>query len=288
MPHTSSASHNAWIRTLAAVASMSSTLALGEDPAASGFHRSAGRFAAMHGSAAGEIGRLDRGRTPIRQVSADDPSPVPPPPAPPAAPDPQDAPEEAPAMVRVPSVLPPDAFGTRTTAEVQYLSSAWPGHWCPPACSDIAFRPLGDSLMPVMGRQVYQGAVDLMTLYDFDFYSAATERAAELTPRGQYQLRKFAGRLGFCQAPITVQFSDSTPELSAARRVHVIEHLSALGVSGAEALVVLGRARFGVPATEAVQTARGLESVIENRGRTVTPDSSARFGTGRSFGGFGR
>jgi hypothetical protein len=173
-------------------------------------------------------------------------------------------------------------------ADVQYLSSAWPGNWRPAVCSDIAFRPFGDAVMPIIGRQIYHGAVDLMTLYDFDFHNPATDLAASLTPRGLYQLRKFAGRLQFTQAPITVQFSELRPELAAARRSHVVEQLAALGVANADALVVLGRARFGVPGTEAVQTAAGLESVIENRGRTVTPDSSARFGTGRSFGGFGR
>lgn len=286
MEHSHLATRNTWIRTLAAAASLSGTLVLGAEPAATGFQPRGARFGGMSGSAAGEIGRLERRRTPIVQVSADEPLPTPPPLAPPAAP----VPQEASAVVRVPPVAPAEAgpFAAPTVVEVQYLSSAWPGNWCPPVCSDIAFRPFGDGLMPIMGRQIYRGSVDLMTLYDFDFHGAATGRGTELTPRGLYQLRKYAGRLEFQQAPITVQFSESTPELSAARRMHVVQQLSALGVSGADALVVLGRARFGVPATEALRTAEGLDSVIDSRGRTVTPDSSARFGTGRSGGGFGR
>ena len=286
MPYVTPSSHYAWFRTLAAAASMSGTLAMADEPVRSGFEHSVGRVGALTWSATAETGRIARRPAAIVRVSAEEPLPMPPAPEPAAVPEPQG---EA-ATARVPIAAPPAAapFIANGAAEVQYLSSAWPGTWRPPVCSDIAFRPFGDAVMPTIGRQIYQGSVDLMTLYDFDFYSMATQQAAALTPRGLYQLRKFARRLEFTPAAITVQFSESNPELGAARRMHVIQELSALGIANAEALVVLGRARFGVPATEAVQTAVGLESVIENRGRTVTPDSSARFGTGRVFGGFGR
>ncbi len=286
MQQVMSLTQSTWFRTLAAASSMAGALAMADEPVRSGFERSVGRVGALTRSATADTGRIVRWPDAIVQVSADEPRPMPPAREPAAVPVPAD---EA-ATARVPFVAPPAAAPpiVQRAAEVQYLSSAWPSSWCPPVCSDIAFRPFGDALMPTIGRQIYQGSVDVMTLYDFDFYGAATEQAAALTPRGLYQLQKFAQRLPFTQAPITVQFSELHPELGAARRNRVAQELAALGVANADAMVVLQRAQFGVPATEAVQTAVGLESVIENRGRTVTPDSSARFGTGRVFGGFGR
>jgi hypothetical protein len=142
--------------------------------------------------------------------------------------------------------------------------------------------------MLTMGRQIYHGSAGMMMLYDYDFDSSDATRAAELTPRGLYQLQKFARRLEFTPAPITIQLSETDPALNAARWQNVVMQLSALGLANAETLVVLGRERFGVPATEALQTDAGLDYVIETRGRTVTPDSSARFGTGQVFSGFGR
>jgi hypothetical protein len=280
---------------------MSGTLALGNEPPRSGFERSVGRVGAVARSADAGTGRLAPRSAPIWRVSAEEPLPMPP--VSDAVPEPVVAepavlePARASAPVRTqlagPAATPmaqpaSAAYVPHGASDVQYLSSAWPGNWQPPVCSDIAFRPLGDAVMPIIGRQIYHGAIDLMTLYDFDFHNPASDLAASLTPRGLYQLRKFAGRLQYTQAPITVQFSELHPELAAARRERVVQELAALGIANADALVVLGRARFGVPGTQAIQTAAGLESVIENRGRTVTPDSSARFGTGRSFRGFGR
>ena len=292
MQRSTAKTESPWLSALAAAAALSGTLALGDEPPRSGFERSAGRVGAVARSADADTGRLARRPAWIEQVSAEEPFPMPPASTPPASTPPASAPPASEVRATPQIVFPAPSIAapvhSERGADVQYLSSAWPGIVHAPVCSEIVFRPFGEGVMPIIGRQIYQGAVDLLTLYDFDFYDPATDQAAALTPRGHVQLQKFARRLQFAQAPITVQFSEWHPELAAARRHHVVQQLAALGVADADALVVLGRARFGVPATEAVQTAAGLESVIENRGRTVTPDSSARFGTGRSFGGFGR
>ena len=83
---------------------------------------------------------------------------------------------------------------------------------------------------------------------------------------------------------------DETKEVRLHRPCYFLRYRGLFLMGRLSALISTGYASElrGVPATEAVQTAVGLESVIENRGRTVTPDSSARFGTGRVFGGFGR
>lgn len=280
-----------WLRLLAVAASLSAILARADDPIRTGIHNSVRQAGPMVRSLDGTLRPHRRLPFEIVRVSGEEADP-----ALPAA-----EPVAEPALVRIDDVpppvpAPPAAASPATSsdsmisgvAEVRYISSAWPGTWRPSDCSDISFQPLGASVAGAMGRQIFQGAVELMTLYNFDFYRAETERQSELTERGLYQLQKYARRLEFVPAAIKVEIAESNPALDAARREHVVAQLGSWGVPNADSLVVLGRARFGVSGSEAVQTAEGLERVIDTRGRSVTPDTSARFGTGRGTSGFAR
>jgi hypothetical protein len=268
-----------WFPAILAAAAASGTLAAADTPA----HPGGRRVGTMVISATEESPSTWKPTRTVQRASATVPPPAP-------AVESAEEPATTQPQLALPAarVFVPDPAHFTGVQDSRYESSAWPRASCPPPCSDIAFRPFGDSVMLTMGRQIYHGSAGMMMLYDYDFHSADVTRAAELTPRGLYQLRKFARRLEFTPAPITIQFSETDPALNTARWQNVVSQLSALGLANADSFVVFGRERFGVPATEAVQTAAGLDYVIETRGRTVTPDNSARFGTGQVFSGFGR
>jgi hypothetical protein len=124
--------------------------------------------------------------------------------------------------------------------------------------------------------QVLNGLRDQQVLYDYDFYTG--DRAAELTPRGQYQLSKIIRRMEIAPCPIIVQTAITNPELDEARRQSVLEALRKAGVPASEDLVVADR-----PPVPGLQGVEG--SIIYGNMLGQTQERGGGFDYTDSFGG---
>jgi hypothetical protein len=140
------------------------------------------------------------------------------------------------------------------------------------------YAPFGDSVYAAFSRQAYLGAVQLLSLYDYDFQQIRPE----LTPRGTYQLQKCLRQLEITPDAIKIQ-ATLNMELDAARREYVIGMLSLWGISNAESMVTTVRMPKGRPSIETLETANGLLNNLSDRGRTIRAGGSAAF-TGARFG----
>jgi hypothetical protein len=152
-------------------------------------------------------------------------------------------------------------------------------------------RPLGDAVISAMTGQIRHGSAEMLMLYDYDFYAVDAASAARLTPRGRIQLARFVDRMQSTGAPLKIQSAANRSALDTARRQHVVRELAAYGVADAQDRVKLARVKYKAPATEALQTAQGLQEMIQSRGRTIKPQDSTGFlggGGGGGGGGFGR
>jgi hypothetical protein len=149
-------------------------------------------------------------------------------------------------------------------------------HWG--YCNRFDERPFGDAVFTTLSRQVDRGTMNMMTLYQYDFYPEESARAAELTPLGNRQLLKIVERMQTVPAPIVIQITDDQPALDDQRRQQVVQSLAELGVPTSEEFVVLGTERYGARAVEAAETYQNLMNSIQSRGRTIQATGSARFG----------
>jgi hypothetical protein len=103
-------------------------------------------------------------------------------------------------------------------------------------------RPYGSYVLQAEQMQIVNGLRDQQVLYNYDF--GLGDHAAELTPRGQYQLRKIICRMQISPCPIIVQISDvnnPNPELDEARRQFVLDALRQAGMPATDELVISDR-----------------------------------------------
>jgi hypothetical protein len=132
-------------------------------------------------------------------------------------------------------------------------------------------RPFGTYVRAAAIGQIRNGLADQMVLYRYDFRDGS--RAAELSPRGKYQLTKFAMRAFQCGMPILIEETPDTPEVASARRDYVIGALRELDSDFAqpEDLVVVGRPRLpGLNGNEALIIDVNLLQQTQSRG-TIGP-----------------
>jgi hypothetical protein len=98
-------------------------------------------------------------------------------------------------------------------------------------------RPFGTYVLQAEQMQMVNGLQDQQVLYHYDFFQG--DRAATLSPRGEYQLRKIIQRMEIAPCPIIIQTSIVNAELDEARRQHVLDALEAAGVPVEPELVVV-------------------------------------------------
>jgi hypothetical protein len=98
-------------------------------------------------------------------------------------------------------------------------------------------RPFGSFVVRAERMQIVNGLQDQQVLYHYDFFQ--DDRAATLSPRGEYQLRKIIQRMEIAPCPIIIQTSVVNHDLDEARRQHVLDALQAAGVPAEPEMVVV-------------------------------------------------
>jgi hypothetical protein len=153
-------------------------------------------------------------------------------------------------------------------------------HWG--YCNYFHERPLGETVIEAMTRQIAHGTSDLMTLYAYDFHPLESPLNAELTSRGLYQLRKIADRIQYAPQPVKLQSVPELAELDALRVRTISEQLLEWGVVVGPEQIVPVVLIGGLPASEAREINGTLLDDVRRRGRTVSGGGSADV----TFGGF--
>jgi hypothetical protein len=141
-------------------------------------------------------------------------------------------------------------------------------------------RPYGTYVLQAEQMQIVNGVRDQQVLYDYDFLTG--DHAAELRPRGQYQLQKIVRRMEIAPCPIIIQTNTNfpNPELDEARRQHVLDALAAAGVPATPDMVVAGR-----PPVPGLQGVEGI--LIYNNLLGQTDARGGGFSLGGDGGGVG-
>ncbi len=116
-----------------------------------------------------------------------------------------------------------------------YKPALQASHWGYPEYFEE--RPFGSYVLQGEQMQITNGLQDQQVLYHYDFF--AGDRAATLSPRGEYQLKKIIRRMEIASCPIVIQTAIVNPELDEARRESVLEALRAAGVAAVPDMVVI-------------------------------------------------
>lgn len=154
-------------------------------------------------------------------------------------------------------------------------------HWG--YCDYFQPRPFGDSLKSAFGRQVRQGSIDQLALYEYDFYPSDSEQSLHLTPRGHDQLKKVVNRMVWTGGSIKIQASGD-PVLDERRRIEVLKQVNLAGMEIPIEQVVLFKPKYQTSAAEAAASQQVFQQLIENRGQTLTGSGGSSFSGSVGFG----
>jgi hypothetical protein len=133
-------------------------------------------------------------------------------------------------------------------------------------------RPFGTQTLQAEQMQIVNGLRDQQVLYDYDFYPG--DRAAELSPRGHYQLRKIIQRMEIVPSPIILQTAIVDPKLDEARKQHVLDALAAAGVPAVPEIVIVDHPALpGLQGVEGTLIYNNLLQQTQQRGGGFSLDS---------------
>lgn len=173
-----------------------------------------------------------------------------------------------------------------SSADTRYVSERVSGFNDIPQCylsekCESHVSSFGDSIYSAFSQQISNGSASLMTLYNYDFYPLGTERQAEISVRGKYQIQKIVDRLQFTSADIKLQ-ATGDQILDSRRQANVIALLTDYGISNNQ--VVLYHTYPGRSALEMKAHGLNLLNSVELRGRTVQSSGTASFSGSATFG----
>jgi hypothetical protein len=151
-----------------------------------------------------------------------------------------------------PQVAPPFVrSGVRRRIVAPYFARPI-GRWLS-SCGGPGVTPLGESIRCPMNTQIANGHAGRLVFFQYDFVNDESRDMSVLNDAGLRKLRRLMPTIQYTAFPLTIERVPGRDELSELRRMHLLEHVSAMAsVPVPDHRVIIGDVHPGLYGGEAL------------------------------------